>query len=392
MVTGPQARGARVTRRDEGATKPRRRRLQAATGLLIALLTGAVIYWHLYGRYWVSTNDAYVAGNIVPVQAQTTGTVADVWARRTEYVHAGEVLATLQGVRAHLTLRRTLATLGAEVRKVRGLRAHVQALRLEKQGKIREQSLLQHDLNRYTRSLSIGAVSAIRVQDTEDKIRIIRTQVAEIASQLRGAAALVRGVTVANNPLVRAAAARVEAADLAWQRRVIRAPISGFVAQRAIYPGSQVASGHTLFTIVPLTDLWVVANVKETRMGEVRPGDQVILTSYYYGRAIRYRGEVLGLVPGAGSAFSILPPENATGNYIHIVERVPVRIGLIRRELLHHPLRPGLSMIAHIHLSGAAHSILAPLTKTPVQTYQTHVYQGQLRRARRLAMAALRAD
>lgn len=377
-----------MTRKDEGAAK-RRRRLRTATALLIAIVIGLAVYWQTYDRYWVSTNDAYVAGNIVPVQAQTLGTVAQVRARRTEYVHEGEVLATLQGSRAQLTLRHAVATLGTEIRQVRGLFARTQALRLAEQAKIREQALLQNDLNRYKKSLAIGAVSAIRVQDTKDKIQIMRTQVAGIASQITGADALIRGATVVNNPLVQAAAARVETADLAWQRRIIRAPVSGFVAQRAVYPGSQVAPGHTLFTIVPLTDLWVVANVKETRMGEVRPGDRVTLTSYYYGHKVRYRGQVLGLVPGAGSAFSILPPENATGNYIHIVERVPVRIGLTPQQLLYHPLRPGLSMIAHIHLSDTAHSLLEPLTQTPVRNYQTGIYQGQLRRAKNLVRALL---
>ena len=146
-----------------------------------------------------------------------------------------------------------------------------------------------------------------------------------------------------------------------------------------------------LFSVVPLNDLWVVANVKETAMRHVRPGQNVQLTSYYYGGDVHYHGKVLGLLPGAGSAFSILPPENATGNYIHIVERVPVRIALPAAELAQHPLRPGLSMVAEIHWTlSQKHSVLKALTTTPIRGYQTHIYQGELRHARQRAAAIIR--
>ncbi|MHB1804901.1 MAG: efflux RND transporter periplasmic adaptor subunit, partial [Acidithiobacillus ferrooxidans] len=216
-------------------------------------------------------------------------------------------------------------------------------------------------------------------------------QVAAAQAALKGTQAIIAGTSLQTNPLVRQAAAQFEQADIQWQRRVVRAPVSGYVAERTVYPGLMVHPDQRLFSVVPLNDLWVVANVKETAMRHVHPGQSVHLTSDYYGGDVRYHGEVLGLLPGAGSAFGILPPENATGNYIHIVERVPVRIALSAAELAQYPLRPGLSMVAGIHWTRSQkHSVLKPLTTTPVRGYQTAIYNRELRHARQRAAAVIR--
>ncbi|UTV81099.1 efflux RND transporter periplasmic adaptor subunit [Acidithiobacillus sp. YTS05] len=190
-----------------------------------------------------------------------------------------------------------------------------------------------------------------------------------------------------NNPQVRAVVAELERRYIDWARRDLRAPISGFVAQRSAYPGLMIHPGERLFTIVPLDDLWVVANVKETEMDQLRPGQPVRLESYYYGDRVIFHGTVQGLLPGAGSAFAVLPPENATGNYIHIVERVPIRISLRPAELRRHPLRPGLSMIARIAIDDnkEAKTVLQPITTTPNRGYHTKIYTGELLQAQQLA-------
>ena len=364
-------------------------RVRWAALLMVLAVLGVFLYWVLYARFYAGTDDAYVAGDFVPVDAQVTGTAVDVFVRRTEFVHKGERLVVLQADRSRLALRRAQAALGREVRHVRALFARVRALRWHIQALEWDRARLSHDLTRYQRSLSQGAVSAMRVEDTQLRIRALNAEIGETRAQWEGARALVRATTVADNPLVRVATARLEAADLAWQRRVIRAPVSGFIGQRAVYPGTEIHAGQRLFTIVPLDDLWVVANIKETYMRDVRPGDHVRLTSAYYGSGVMYRGVVLGLAPGAGSAFSILPPDNATGNYIHIVERVPVRIGLQSFELATHPLRPGLSMTVRVRLHRHGRSLLMPLTTRIGSHYQTRIYRQELRRARALAATIL---
>lgn len=368
----------------------RRRRLVVLASALVLLALTALTFWFLEGRYEVGTNDAYVTGMLEPVDAQTAGTAIQVLVRRTEKVHAGEVLGRLQGDRAHLAVRAAAADLDRAVREVRARFAKVAALQGQIAAQISTRNEQRRDLRRYQESLKSGAISLIRVEDTKARIRTLDAGIRATRAQLRASQALVRSTTVITNPLVRAAMARLESADIAWQRRIIRAPVSGFVAARNLYPGTQVHAGERLFTIVPLTDLWVVANVKETRMARVRPGQPVQLISDYYGSHVRYRGVVLGLLPGAGSAFSLLPPDNATGNYIHIVERVPVRIGLRRAPLRAHPLRPGLSMTVHIDVRHVTGSLWAPLTQTLAADDGTAIYAGQMRSAQRLVARVLR--
>ncbi len=356
-----------------------------AIALIMLALLGVFLYWELVGRHQAVTDDAYVTGDLVPIDAQTVGTASVVFVRRTEFVHKGERLCVLQGARARIALTRASASLDFSARHVRALFARVQALRWHLKGLAWKRERLIRDLGRYRRSQAVGAVSAMRVEDTMLRIRALNARVGETRSELAAAQALVRRTTVADNPRVRMAVARVEAADLAWQRRIIRAPMSGFVGSRAVYPGTQVHPGERLFTIVPLAHLWVIANIKETRMRDVRPGDHVRLTSAYYGSGVVYRGVVLGLAPGAGSAFSILPPDNATGNYIHIVERVPVRIGLKASDLAAHPLRPGLSMTVRVRVHHGGRSLLLPLTSQIGSDRGTRIYQGELAQARALA-------
>ncbi len=368
-----------------GSGWARRRRVRGAAAGVGVVLLALFLYWLFYARYYAVTDDAYVTGDLVPVEAQTAGTAQAVWVRRTEFVHKGEPLAILQGDRARIALHRARARLGATVRHVRALFADVQALDFTLTADRWRRARLIGDLARYRRSLAAGAVSAIRVADTRMRLRALDAQIKALRAQRLAQETLVAARSVARNPLVRAAAAQVAAADLAWQRRVIRAPIAGFIGARAVYPGTLVHSGERLFTIVPLDDLWVVANIKETRMRAVRPGQRVTLTSAYYGRGVVYQGRVLGLAPGAGSAFSILPPDNATGNYIHIVERVPVRIGLDPRALRAHPLRPGLSMTVQVRVHRHGRSVLAPLTAATASHETTPIYTGELRKAQAVA-------
>lgn len=361
----------------------RRRRLLVVVALIIILagLIG-ILWWFLRGQYWIETNDAYVNGNISPVDSLSAGTIQQVLVENTEYVHAGQILAILQGNHSRLDMEKAQAHLAATVRQVRQDFAEVHALQQNIQAKNAMLRKLKMDLSRYQQSLPSGAISVIRIENTYNEIAAASAAVAEAQARLQGAEALVASTTVYDNPLVQQAVAAYEKADITWQRHLIRAPISGYLAQRSAYPGLKVKDGQRLFSVVPLNDLWVVANFKETAMRRIHPWQSVQLTSYYYGSEVHFHGTILGLLPGAGSAFSILPPQNATGNYIHIVERVPVRIAIPRAELRKYPLRPGLSMIAEVHWqSGHPHSVLQPLTITPKQGYETSIYHDEMERA-----------
>jgi Multidrug resistance efflux pump len=385
-------RGRKQTRATGGDESVAQRRWPvAAIGFVAVVALLAAGGWWWGGQQRVTTDDAYVEGNRVPVTMLTDGVIERVVVEDTQYVHAGQALLVLQADRSRLRLNRAEARLGVAVREVRRQFAQVRVLHRRRDAARATLHRLQADLERYEKAVGDGAVSAKRLQDGRLQVAEARAKLHAASAASAAAEAAVSGTSVTDNPQVRAARAEVERRDLDWQRRVLRAPVSGFVARRTAYPGRAVHSGQTLFEVVPLDDLWVVANVKETLMRSVRPGQRVRLTSDYYGSSVQFEGRVEGLLPGAGSAFSVLPPENATGNYIHIVERVPVRISLAAADLRRHPLRPGLSMQIAIDTTaaGPASGLLQPLTTVPAHGYQTAIYRQQRQHARRLARAVI---
>lgn len=376
-----------MTTQDSGIQefqRRRTRRLLLITLLFVAAGLAYLAWWWLHGRFWVSTTDAYVTGNLVPVKAQIRGTVAEIRVDNTQFVRQGELLVRLNGLQAQLALERAEANLAETVRHVQNLFSQADNLRQSLAVQKAEILRVEHDLARARSVLGEGAVSAQEVENAEDQLRVLRAKLGMSQAQLRGGEAQVSGTSVADNPLVRQSANALKAAYLDYVRREIRAPVSGFVAKRGINPGDQVQPGAALMSIVPLNYLWVEANIKETAMGRVRPGQPAQLTVDYYGSRVTFHGRVLGLNPGTGGIFGLLPPENATGNYIHIVERVPVRISLDPGELAAHPLYPGLSVLARVHVGQAGGSVLQPLTETPRALYRTPIYANQLDGAQKL--------
>jgi membrane fusion protein (multidrug efflux system) len=351
--------------------------------LVVALLAGlaglaSLAYWQFHSRHVVVTNDAYVTGNQASLKAQTSGTIVDVRVDNTQYVHAGDVLVRLDGLNAEVALERAKADLAEAVRQVEILFSKVEMLRqrlAEKDATLRRS---RRDLARYRSVAEDGAVSAQQIEDTEFAILELEAAVRRIGAELSGAEALVHGAGLADNPRIRQAAAALKQAYLDRVRQEIVAPVSGFIAKRSIQPGEQVHPDTPLLAIVPLDYLWIEANFLESELTFVQPGQPVEITVDLYGPDVVYHGEVLGLGAGTGSVFGLLPPENATGNYIHISERVPVRISLNPEELRAHPLRPGLSAVTRIDTGKPGRSVLEPLTTTPPGTYLTEVYDDQL--------------
>ena len=359
-------------------------RLWLVTAAALLAATIYLLYWRNFAYGFVVTNDAYVAGNLAPLKAQTSGTVVDVRVDDTQYVHQGEVLVRLDGLQAQVALERAEANLADSVRQIETLFSQTEMLYQKLAAK---QALLnrgRRDLARYRGVAEDGAVSAQQIEDSEFQVRELEAEVGQIRAELGGAQALIQNTSPADNPKVLQAVAALKQAYLDSVRQQIVAPVSGFVAKRSIQPGEQVRPETPLLAIVPLDYLWIEANFLEDELTDVQPGQAVEIRVDLYGDEAVYHGEVLGLAAGTGSVFGLLPPNNATGNYIHIVERVPVRIGLRAEELQAKPLRPGLSARVRIDTSHPGRSVLQPLTTTPANAYKTEVYDRQLEGAEAL--------
>ena len=362
----------------------KQRRQRRSTRLWLVTLTtlllgaGYLFYWLNNINGFAYTNDAYVTGNITPLKAQTSGTVVEVTIDDTQYVQQGQVLAKLDGLQARVTQDNAEANLAETVRQIENQFSQTEMLQqklLAKQAVIMRN---RRDLERYRSVVDAGAVSAQQIEDHELLLREQEAELGLIRAELGGAKALVCGVSPADNPKVLQAAARLRQAYLDLSRQQIIAPVSGYVAKRSLQPGEQVHPDTPLLAIVPLDYLWIEANFLEDELANVQPGQAVKISVDLYGDQTIYHGEVLGLAAGAGNVFGLLPPNNATGNYIHIVERVPVRIGLRADELKAKPLRPGLSAKVQIDTHRPGGSVLQPLTTIPENAYKTDVYDNQL--------------
>ncbi|MGZ5526162.1 MAG: efflux RND transporter periplasmic adaptor subunit [Methylomonas sp.] len=364
--------------------------LVMAAALLVGLITLA--YWWAVARHTVITNDAYITGNLAPLKSQTSGTVVDVRVDNTQYVQQGDVLVRLDGLQAQVALERAEANLADSVRQIETAFSQADMLRQKLAAKEAMLHRSQRDLARYRSVADDGAVSAQQIEDSEFQVRELEADVRQIRAELGGAEALIQNTSPADNPKVLQAVAALKQAYLDNARQQIVAPVSGFVAKRTIQPGEQVRPETPLLAIVSLDYLWVEANFLEDELTNVQPGQPVEITVDLYGSNVVYHGEVQGLAAGTGSVFGLLPPDNATGNYIHIVERVPVRIGLRAEELKANPLRPGLSAVVRIDTSRPGRSVLEPLTTTPASAYKTEVYDHQLDGAEALIQKIIAAN
>ena len=340
-------------------TNPARRRgLTVVLG--VAMLAGAVWGgWHwLYARHQMNTDNAYVAGNVVQITPQLSGTVVAILADDTDFVRAGQVLVRLDPSDARIALAQAEAQLAQTVRDVRTLfanngtgRAQVSLREAELSRMQSELSRTQDDLSRRTPLVASGAVGKEEFAHAAAQVAAARSalagaQAALLASreQLAASQTQTEGTTLREHPNVLLAAARVREAYLALQRTGLLAPVDGHVAKRGVQLGQRVQAGAPLMTLVSLSQLWVDANFKESQLQALRIGQPAAMETDVYGKKVVFHGKVAGLGAGTRSAFALLPAQNATGNWIKIVQRVPVRIALDPQDLVTHPLRIGLSM------------------------------------------------
>jgi membrane fusion protein, multidrug efflux system len=322
----------------------RRRWLAIVIGGFAAIGIAYGAYWSLHHRYLESTDDAYVGGNVVQITPQIPGTVVAIAADDTAFVKAGQPLVQLDRADSEVALEQAEAQLGKAVREVRGLFATTG--RLEAMVAVRQSDLAKasEDLARRERLASSGAISKEEVQHARDAARSAQSALVAARQELAANRARVDHTTVENHPEVKNAAARVHDAYLNHARTALPAPVSGYVAKRTVQLGQRVTPGTPLMAVVPLDQVWVDANFKEAQLANMRVGQPAKITADLYGRKVEYSGHIVGFGAGTGSAFSLLPAQNATGNWIKIVQRVPVRIALDARQLAEHPLQIGLSM------------------------------------------------
>jgi membrane fusion protein (multidrug efflux system) len=329
---------------DAASPNSNRRRGFAILGLVILVAgIGYGAYWFLHARYFESTDDAYVAGNVVAVTSREPATVVALHADNTQTVKRGQLLIEMDPAVADVNMKAAEANLARAVRSVRGAFSGTDSYRAQLAQANVALSQAQSDYQRRAGATQ-GAVSGEELSHAKQAVDAAQAQVAAAKSGLEHALAQVEGTDVATNPDVLAAEAQLRNAAIAKGHMRLIAPVDGVIAQRTVQVGSQVAAGAPLMAVVPLSNVWIDANFKEVQLKDMRVGQPVTVTADVYGGDVVYHGHIEGLGAGSGSAFALLPPQNASGNWIKIVQRVPVRIALDPKELADHPLRVGLSV------------------------------------------------
>ncbi|MDE2369053.1 MAG: efflux RND transporter periplasmic adaptor subunit [Burkholderiales bacterium] len=365
----------------------RRKALLAVTALVAVAAIGYGLYWALVLNHYESTDNAYVQGHVVQITPQVGGTVVAIAADDTDHVKAGQSLVKLDPADARVALEQAEAQLAQTVREVRTLYANNATL--QSQIALRDADLkraqtdvarAEDDVARRRPLLASGAVGKEEFEHANAQLASARSVVAAAQSaiaaareQLASNESLTAGTSVADHPNVQRAAARVREAYLALRRCELVAPVDGYVAKRSVQLGQRIQAGTPLMSVIALDRVWVEANFKENQLRNLRIGQPAELTADVYGTQVVFHGRITGLGVGTGAAFALLPAQNATGNWIKVVQRVPVRIELDAKELAAHPLRVGLSMDARVDVHDQGGAML-PAAANPADAAQTHVF------------------
>ena len=387
--TSAQQGAAPATSEQPAGNGKRRKALTTLAAVVVVAGAGWGAYEWLVASHYESTDNAYVQGNVIQITPQIAGTVMAIGADDTDFVKAGQPLVKLDPADAKVALEQSEAALAQSVRQVRTL--YVNNGSLAAQVSLRESDIVkakadiaraEDDLQRRKALSGNGAVSKEELSHAETALSNAKSALSAAQAgvnaareQLASNQSLTEGTTVEQHPSVLAAAAKVREAYLATQRVEIPAPVDGYVAKRTVQLGQRVAAGTPMMSVVPLNQVWVDANFKEVQLRKICLGQPVKLTADVYGTKVEYTGKVEGLGVGTGAAFALLPAQNATGNWIKVVQRVPVRIALDAEQLKANPLRVGLSMDAVVDVSSQDGKMLADAPRQSALA-QTHVYSS----------------
>ena len=380
---------------EASATNPpngKRRRIL----LLIAVIF--IVIGVLWAAYWVlvlekreKTDDAYINGNRVVISAQVSGTVVAVLADDTQLVNAGQVLVKLDPIDAQTALSRAASALGSAVRQVRQQKATAGQFDSEIESRKLELARAQTDLAKREPLVAEQAIAGEEVRHAQESVQLARAALAQAERQSLSAHALVDGTPIESNPMVLQARDAYRDAWIAAQRNAVIAPVTGYVAERSVQLGQHIQAGEALMTVIPLHSLWVDANFKEVQLRNLRIGQKTEVRSDLYGGSFIFHGHVQGMSAGTGAAFSLLPPQNASGNWIKVVQRVPVRILIDDNDLIKSPLRVGLSATVTVDTTSRDGPVLATQAgDQPVG--DTQVYTLDLEKANAEADAVVRRN
>ena len=389
-ASNPAATTAALAASTPAPNNSRKKWLLRVTVLVVVLGAAYGIYDWMVNSHYEETDNAYVQGNMVQIAPQTAGTVQSIMADDTDYVKEGQILVRLDPADAKVAFEQAKANLAQAVRQVRTLyvnngsfTAQIAQRQAEVSKAKNDLARAQSDLKRRQALSGNGAVSKEELSHAQSQVdaaqaavNASQAAVSTAREQLASNQSLTEGIRVNDHPNVQAAAAKVREAYLAMQRVELVSPVSGVVGKRSVQVGQRVAPGTPLMTVVPMNQLWVEANFKENQLRNLRLGQPVKMTADLYGKKVEFAGTVEGLGVGTGAAFSLLPAQNATGNWIKVVQRVPVRIALDAKQLQDHPLRVGLSMLVDVDIQNQDGKLLAELPrKEPLA--QTNVYDVQ---------------
>jgi len=383
----------------------RKQLLMRIGGAFALVAIGYGIYYVAYQRFHEETDDAYVNGNLVYVNAQVAGTVVAIGADDTQLVKVGASLVRFDGADTAVALAQSEASLAASIRQMRqsfsSVDQNTAVLEQKKSDIAQRQADLAKAKEDLARRQQLSGTDAVAGEDIAHAKAAVQNAQAALDSakaallvaqrQLEVSRALTDHTTLTDSPSVRQARANYEQAYINNVRASVPAPITGFVAKRSVQVGQRVAPGTTLMAIVPLNNLWIDANMKESQLTNIRIGQPAEVTADVYGGRVTYHGKVAGIGAGTGSAFSLLPAQNATGNWIKVVQRVPVRIALDPAQLQQHPLRIGLSTVVNVDTHDRSGSALTAIAVNQ-QALATPVYDDQLKAARDSAQAIIQHE
>lgn len=350
--------------------KTRKIAMLLLTGIFIIIAIAYLFYWLLVLRHFESTDDAYVAGNQIQIMAQVSGSVTDVNFDSTDLVKKGDVLVSIDPTDAEQAFERAKTALANSVRQTHQLIITGKQYQANIALRQTQWQQAQTDLKRRVTLGNVDAIGREELQHARDAVEMAKAQYDVAVQQYNANQAMVLNTPVAQQPQVLQAAAQVRDAWLALQRTKIRSPIDGFVSRRAVQIGQRITPSTSLIAVVPAHHIWVDANFKETQLENIRIGQRVTVVSDMYGDNVKYSGKVVGMDMGTGSAFSLLPAQNATGNWIKVVQRLPVRIELNDRDVAQHPLRIGLSALVTVDTQNRDGLVLANTVRTE-PLYQT---------------------
>ena len=351
---------------------------------------GYAFYYYTYAKYYESTDNAYVSQNIVYVTPQTSGIVNQVFVDKTDFVKRGQLLGKLDSRDANISFNRAKANLAQTVRRVKKLLLEKEEAKAAiKLAQIKLQKA-KDDFFRNQIAKNQNALSLSRFENYKYAYEEAKQNLKILTQKLQSLETLVKDNNISNNPQVKSAILQLKQSYLNLQRCNIYAPISGVIAKKNFNIGQSVSLKSNLLAIIPTKGFWVDANFKETQIKHMRIGQDVKLTSDLYGKDIVYHGKVAGISPGTGAVFSLIPPQNATGNWIKIIQRVPIKIKLNPNELKKHPLIVGSSMYVTVDLKKENSKPLKKLQESSIKS--TKLYQKAMQKADSIAQNIIRQN